>query len=149
MSVGRATTPWNLSLLVLAILMVSVPLVVRGDEPTTVPRVDLVLGRGLDIPNRAIVDPADAFDSAVGQVFCLARVVGAVAPTSVTFVWYHEGKTMARVDLPVRSADYRTWSSKNILPAWTGAWEIKVLDPKGQVLGQASFRINGGQAVAE
>ena len=61
------------------------------------------------------------------------------APDTVTHVWYHEGKTMARVDLNIGSADWRTWSSKRILPSWTGSWEVKVLDADGMVLASAGF----------
>ena len=59
----------------------------------------------------------------------------------MTHAWYHEGETRARVDLPVGSLSWRTWSSKRILPSWTGRWEVKVLDAEGTVLGAAAFEI--------
>ena len=62
-------------------------------------------------------------------------------PTTVTHAWYHEGKTMARVDLTVGSENWRTWSSKSYLPSWTGSWEVKVLDTDGMVLGAAEFEV--------
>jgi len=108
---------------------------------TAATRADLALGLGIDRVARDLQEPGREFAADCGKIFCLARVVGADAPTTVTFVWYHEGRTMARVDLPVRSRDYRTWSSKNILPAWTGDWEVKLLDPQGLVLGAASFTV--------
>lgn len=109
-------------------------------------RAELALGLGIDRGVRELQDPGREFTADCGKVFCLARIVGADSPTTVTFVWYHEGRTMARVDLPVRSHDYRTWSSKNILPAWTGAWEVKLLDPQGLVLGATSFTITADPA---
>jgi len=63
-------------------------------------------------------------------------------PAIVTHVWYHEGKTMSRIDLKVGSADWRTWSSKRILPAWRGRWEVKVLDDEGMVLSSARFVVD-------
>lgn len=103
--------------------------------------VDLVFGTDVDRETRRIVDQADAFGPDVERVFCLTRVRGLGGDTTVTHAWYHEGETKARVDLPVRAAHWRTWSSKRILPTWTGAWEVKVLDADGTVLASASFEI--------
>ncbi len=112
-------------------------------------RADVAVGRDVDRAARTLVATAEEFPADVGRVFCLARVVGASAPAEVTFAWYRDGKTMARVTLPVRSADFRTWSSKRIMPAWTGTWEVKVLDAKGQVLGETSFAVGEGGAGAD
>ncbi len=120
-----------------------------GGESSTALRCQVDVGRELDRTTRSLVDPAPEFPADVGKVYCLARVIGAAAPTEVTFVWYHLGRTMARVSLPVRSGDYRTWSSKNIMPAWTGSWEVKVLDPMGQVVGETSFLITDGETGAD
>ena len=111
-------------------------------EPAAV-HARLTFGRDVDRATRTVVQPAGEFPATVGKVYCLARVTGALAPTTVTFVWYREGRTMARVELPVRSADFRTWSSKRIMPAWTGSWEVKVLDDQGMVLGEAAFAVTG------
>jgi len=102
---------------------------------------DLSCGIGFDQATRSLQGVGKEFAADCGIVYCLARVVDAPVPTTVTFVWYRDGRTMARVELPVRSRDYRTWTSKNIMPAWTGAWEVKVLDPQGLVLGTSSFTI--------
>ena len=102
---------------------------------------ELAFGTGVERADRTLTGEAESFGAEVGKVFCLARVVGAPAETEIIFAWYHEGKTMARVPLTVRSADFRTWSSKNIMPAWTGAWEVKLLDDTGRVLASGSFTV--------
>jgi hypothetical protein len=61
--------------------------------------------------------------------------------SSVTHVWYYENEEMARVELPVRSPNWRTWSSKSILPAWSGQWKVDILDPNDEVLVSESFTI--------
>ena len=81
------------------------------------------------------------FTEETGQIYCLSRVMNIGAPAAVTHVWYHDGTTMAKVDLNVGSEDWRTWSSKRILKAWTGNWEVKVLDANGMVLASAGFVI--------
>ncbi len=104
-------------------------------------RVDLVFGTDVDRETRAVVGAAESFAPDVERVFCLTRVEGLAIDTTITHAWYHEGVTRARVDLPVHSANWRTWSSKLILPGWTGVWEVKVLDSAGTVLASASFEI--------
>jgi hypothetical protein len=103
--------------------------------------VTIEFGSGLDAETRQLIEPGTTFAPDVDKVWCLTRVEGLTAPTTVTHAWYQEGETRARVDLPVGSANWRTWSSKRILPSWTGRWEVKVLDAEGTVLGSASFEI--------
>ncbi len=140
---------WNPWVLVLFVLALGVPVLAQGDEKSVLPRAELSVGLNVDRSTRTLVDPADVFSASVGQVYCLAHVLGARPPLEVTMVWYHEGRTKARVPLTVGSADYRTWSSKNIMRSWTGMWEVKVLDPKGLVLGEVSFNIAVGDSLAE
>ena len=73
------------------------------------------------------VNPADdtdsyTFEPDVGQVICFTRIVGATVPTQIIHAWYYEGETMAKVPLDVDSTDWRTYSSKNILPSWKGRY---------------------------
>lgn len=126
--------------LVLAAALGLVPSGPAAAEADSV-RVDLVFGTGVDRETRTIVGPAEAFTPDVERVFCLSRIEGLAGDTVVTHAWYHEGRTMARVDLPVRGEHWRTWSSKGIVPGWTGPWEVKVLDADGTVLASASFEI--------
>ena len=108
-------------------------------EPT--PAVEIAFGTDIDRETRTLVGEAAVFGPDLERIFCLTRIVGMTPPANVTHAWYYEGKTMARVDLKVGSPDWRTWSSKRYLPAWTGHWEVKVLDPAGRVLASAGFEI--------
>jgi len=116
------------------------------DETPAAPVVEIVFGTGVNRTTRAIEGESTSF-AAGGflpgerRIFCLTRVLNLAAPATVTHVWYHKGKTMARVELRVGSADWRTWSAKRFLPEWTGGWEVKVLDADGMVLASAGFTI--------
>jgi hypothetical protein len=132
-----------------AVLLAGTPLLAQGEAPAAVPsaQVEVAFGTGLDRANRSLESEAatfaaDAFTAEAGQVYCLTRIRNLDVPATVTHVWYHEGKTMARVDLTIGSSDWRTWSSKRILPEWKGAWEVKVLDANGVVLGSGGFAVN-------
>lgn len=103
--------------------------------------VDFFFGNGIDKETRAVIGEATSFAADGQQVTCLTRVHGMSPPTTVTHAWYHEGRTMARVDLAIGSENWRTWSTKTYQPTWTGTWEVKVLDTDGMVLGAATFEV--------
>ncbi len=102
---------------------------------------EMVVAAGFDREDRIPEQVGEVFPAGTERLWCYTRVRGAATPLEIVHVWYHEGETRARVTLPVRSADWRTWSSKLLLPAWTGRWEVKVLDPDGLVLASRTFTI--------
>jgi len=110
-------------------------------QDAVAPSVEIAFGTDIDRDNRELVGETPVFSAGIDKIICLTRLKGLEAPTSVTHVWYRDGKTMARVDLNVASSNWRTWSSKRLLPDWTGHWEVKVLDSDGRVLGSAGFDV--------
>ena len=103
--------------------------------------VDVIFGSDIDKETRAVVGEGSTFPFDGGRVWCFTRIHGMSPPTTVTHVWYYEGKTMARVELSVGSENWRTWSFKTYKPEWTGFWEVKILDGDGMVLGSAGFDV--------
>lgn len=100
---------------------------------------DVVLATGVE--NRQPVGAASTFPAEVGRVYAYSRVVGAAAEGAVSHVWYYAGQVKARVELAVRSDDWRTWSSKAILPGWTGEWLVEVQGADGRVLASVPFQV--------
>ncbi len=94
-----------------------------------------------EINNRQPIDEVQSVSVEVGKLFCFTRVAGASGGTSIFHVWYRNGVEMARVELPVRSSDWRTWSSKRLVPHWRGEWRVEVLDPAGELLRSLSFNL--------
>ena len=45
--------------------------------------------------------------------------------------WFLNGELKSSVRLPVRSASWRTWSSKEIKPKDTGDWVVDVVTSDG------------------
>ena len=82
----------------------------------------------------------DTFSADVGELCLWSKITGAEGETTVTHVWSFNGQEMASVELPVRSASWRTWSRKTIDPSWVGDWEVKVLDASGSVIGSTAFK---------
>jgi hypothetical protein len=102
---------------------------------------EIGFGTGYDRAAMTLEGEATEFPPDVGRVYCRTRVTGASTSTQITHVWYHDGEAMAKVVLPIGSANWRTYSSKAILPVWTGLWEVKVLDAHGTIIGEAGFTI--------
>lgn len=85
------------------------------------------------------VDRISVYPADYGKLFCFTRIAGADVDTTVTHVWYYKEQEMARVTLPVRSVDWRTYSSKRFLPQWAGPWRVAVIAEDMEELTSISF----------
>ncbi|MCK4537098.1 MAG: DUF2914 domain-containing protein [Desulfuromonadales bacterium] len=93
------------------------------------------------VEERAPVDNVEVFPAADGQLYCFTRVTGAGEPTEIVHVWYRGEQLMSRVVLPVKSPDWRTWSTKSFLPDWQGEWRVEVQDVEGSLLKILKFKL--------
>lgn len=93
------------------------------------------------VVDRTPVDAVESYPATAGKLYCFTRITGAAEDTFVTHVWYYQDDEMARVDLPVRSSNWRTWSSKSFLPSWEGDWRVDVLDAQGNVMASLPFTL--------
>ena len=127
--------PWRRAPLALAglALLASVAAAQEDDSPQVA---DAAIC--LQIEDHQPVAPADTFTVETGRLYCWTRISGGNG-APVVHAWIHEGQTRARVELPIRSDNWRTYSSKGLLPAWTGDWEVKIMTPEGLVLETIPF----------
>lgn len=86
------------------------------------------------------VDEGTTFGSDVERLSCWTRILDAKDKT-IVHAWIHEGVTRARVELRIGSPSWRTYSTKKILPSWTGAWEVKIMTLEGLVLETITFHV--------
>jgi hypothetical protein len=93
------------------------------------------------IRDRLPVDSVQSYPATSGTLFCFTRIAGAVEEAQVFHVWYRGEQEMARVELLVRSSDWRTWSSKRLLPGWAGDWRVEVVDGEGNLLQTIAFTL--------
>jgi hypothetical protein len=93
------------------------------------------------IENQMPVDKIENYRADFGKLYCFTRIVGAQGDTEVTHIWYYQDNELARVTLPVKSADWRTYSSKRFLPQWAGQWKVVVLDGDGNEIATIPFRL--------
>ncbi len=67
----------------------------------------------------------------------------------VTHRWEYEGKVMAEVKFRVGGGPrWRVYSSKNLLPEWTGKWTVVVLDESGWPLKASMFEYTDAEDTA-
>ncbi len=94
------------------------------------------------VMERIPVESGEIFSYDVKKLFCFTRVVGAQTDTAVIHEWYFKEKMVSRVVLPVRSGNWRTYSSKTINPKDTGQWMVKILSQDALLLKKIYFVIN-------
>ena len=93
------------------------------------------------IEDQMPVDTIESYRADFGKLYCFTRIVGAEGDTEVTHVWYFQENELARVTLPVRSSDWRTYSSKRFLPQWAGEWSVVILDEEQNEIAAIPFRL--------
>jgi len=80
-------------------------------------------------------------EDGVVRLCCFSEIAGAAGPDTVFHVWRWGDREMARVSLEVKSARWRTWSTKRILDEWRGEWHVDVTDRDGFVLTRLEFAV--------
>ena len=58
---------------------------------------------------------------------------------NVTHQWTHNDKVMFEKTFEVKADRWRVWTSKTLIPSWTGIWTVNVLDDDRSVLSSKSF----------
>ncbi len=95
----------------------------------------------LGIQDREPVHAGESFSSDVGKVWCWSKIKDGKGET-IKHVYYRGDKEMAVVELSIGSPLWRTYSSKKILPSWTGTWRVDVVAEDGTLLKSLAFTIN-------
>jgi hypothetical protein len=100
-----------------------------------------LIASDVDREGREPLDESSQFPADIGQVACFTSIAGAPGETVIFHVWKRGKQEMARVELAVRASNWRTWSTKKILPEWTGDWTVEIQDADGKVLHTVRFNI--------
>lgn len=96
------------------------------------------------VVDRAAVDSGTTFPADVGQLFAWTRTrVSGDGESTIRHVWFHGDEEMADIELTVRGSGWRTWSSKSIVPEWTGDWRVEVRDAADEVIATLRFTVGG------
>jgi len=58
---------------------------------------------------------------------------------TVTHQWMFDDRVMFEKSFEVGGDRWRVWTSKTLLPDWTGTWTVKVLNEDGSILERKTF----------
>ena len=53
--------------------------------------------------------------------------------------WQYEGKVVAEIEFNVKGPRWRVWSSKSLVPQWTGDWKVSVINGAGEVISEKNL----------
>jgi len=142
----------TLALLLVGLLMSSAPAQQAPPKPPAAPAAPappaqapaLSVARdavAASVVDREPKDPAQTFAPTTPTVYYFTVIHGAQTPTTITHRWSYKDQVTAEVKLPVEGSPWRTWSSKAMLPEWTGSWKVEAVTEAGQVLASKTFTI--------
>lgn len=89
------------------------------------------------IQDREPVAASDQFANELSPVFFFTEIVGADDKT-ITHRWSYKGEVKATISFDIKGPRWRVYSSKVMLPFWTGTWTVDVMD-NDLVLGSWTF----------
>ncbi len=93
------------------------------------------------ISKHQAVDAGTNFSKDVGILYCWSLIRAGNIPVTIKHIWYFENKKIVEIPLIVKSKSYRTFSSKEILPEWTGQWRVDIVDDNNKVIQTAKFSV--------
>ena len=93
----------------------------------------------IDIDNREPVIMVDSIDSGSFNSISFFTELNDLEGHNVTHQWTYNDEVMFEKTFEVRGARWRVWTSKTLLPSWTGTWTVKVLDTDRTELTSKTF----------
>ena len=93
----------------------------------------------LGIDNREPVLMVDSIDSSSFKSISFFTELNNLSGQTVTHQWTHNDKIMFEKSFEVRAERWRVWTSKTLIPAWTGTWTVNVLDNDRSLIASKSF----------
>ena len=93
----------------------------------------------IGIDDREPVLQVDSIDSNSYTSISFFTELNDLSGHSITHQWTHNDKVMFEKTFEVRGERWRVWTSKTLIPSWTGTWTVNVLDNERVLLTSKSF----------
>ena len=91
------------------------------------------------IDNREPVTIVDSIDSTSSNSISFFTEITNMSGQTITHQWTHLDKVMFEKTFEVKAERWRVWTSKTLIPSWTGTWTVNVLDAERELLTSKSF----------
>lgn len=93
------------------------------------------------VEERQPVGQDTVFSNTTERIYCYTEFTSSTGSETVHHVWYHGEEEWARVAQNIKSTRWRSWSSKRIVPSWSGNWRVDIVAADGSVLASKSFTV--------
>ena len=93
----------------------------------------------IGVDNREPVIMVDSIDSGSYTSISFFTELNDLQGRNVTHQWTFQDQVMFEKTFEVRGDRWRIWTSKTLIPSWTGSWTVNVLDENRTVLASKSF----------
>ncbi len=90
------------------------------------------------VQQREPTDQLASLNNDQGTIFFFSEL-GDLQGQTVTHRWEYDGKIVAEVPFSVGGSRWRVWSSKSLMPEWTGTWTVSVVNGSGSVISTETF----------
>lgn len=91
------------------------------------------------VDNHEPVLMVDSIDSSSYTSISFFTELNDLSGHNVTHQWTHNDQVMFEKTFEVKGSRWRVWTSKTLIPSWTGTWTVKVLDDDRTLLASNSF----------
>lgn len=88
-----------------------------------------------DVEEREPTEDLQKLTTENGQVKFFTELRDMSGQTA-THRWEYDGKVVAEVEFDVKGPRWRVWSSKSLIPQWTGDWKVSVINGAGEVISE-------------
>lgn len=93
----------------------------------------------IGVDNREPVIMVDSIDSSSYTSISFFTELQDLSGNNITHQWTFNGDVMFEKTFEVKGPRWRVWTSKTLIPSWTGTWTVNVLDDDRTLLASNSF----------
>ena len=93
----------------------------------------------IGIDNHEPVIMVDSIDSSAYTSISFFTELNGLSGQNITHQWTYNDKVMFEKTFEVKAQRWRVWTSKTLIPSWTGSWAVNVLDEDRTILASNTF----------
>jgi hypothetical protein len=87
------------------------------------------------IVQREPVDDIDTLSAATERIYFFTEIAG-LQDKTIRHRWIYNNEVLAEIPIPIGGPNWRVYSRKKLLPAWTGEWTVVIIDEDDNFLGK-------------
>ena len=93
----------------------------------------------IGVDNREPVIQVDSINSSSYSSISFFTELNNMTGQTATHQWTFNDKVMFEKTFEIKAERWRVWTSKTLIPSWTGTWTVNVLDDNRAVVSSKSF----------